>query len=78
MKDNYILLGLDRKEYKIIDIKIRKIKNKIEKLYKMLKNEVDLENSLVDSRILEELTILAKIDEELTEVIYLILDNKNS
>ena len=62
MKDNYILLGLDRKEYKIIDIKIRKIKNKIEKLYKMLKNEVDLENSLVDSRILEELTILAILD----------------
>ena len=59
-------------------IKIRKSKNKIEKLYKMLKNEVDLENSLVNSRILEELTILAKIDEELTEVIYLILDNKNS
>ena len=59
-------------------IKIRKSKNRINRLYKMLKNEVDLENSLLDSRILEELTILAKIDEELTEVIYLILDNKNS
>lgn len=59
-------------------IKLRKSKNKIERLYKMLKNEVDLENSLVDSRTLEELTILSKIDEELTEVIYLILDNKNS
>ena len=59
-------------------IKLRKSKNRINRLYKMLKNEVDLENSLLDSRILEELTILAKIDEELTDVIYLILDNKNS
>ena len=47
----------------------------------MLKSEVDLKDSLVDSRILEELTTLAKINEELTDIIdiiYLIIDIKNS
>lgn len=58
--------------------KLRKIKRKVKKVFNMLKNEVDLKDSLVDSRILEELTTLAKIDEEITDVIYLILDIKNS
>ena len=44
----------------------------------MLRSEVDLKDSLVDSRILEELTTLAKINEEITEIIYMILDIKNS
>ena len=58
--------------------KLRKSKRKVKKVFNMLKNEVDLKDSLVDSRILEELTTLAKIDEEITDVIYLILDIKNS
>ena len=58
--------------------KLRKSKRKVKKVFNMLKNEVDLKDSLVDSRILEELTTLAKIDEEITEIIYLILDIKNS
>ena len=58
--------------------KLRKSKRKVKKVFNMLKKEIDLEESLVDSRILEELTTLAKIDEEITEIIYLILDNKNS
>lgn len=58
--------------------KLRKSKRKVKKVFNMLKNEVDLKDSLVDSRILEELTTLAKIDEEITEIIYLILDSKNS
>ena len=57
--------------------KLRKSKRKVKKVFNMLKNEVDLKDSLVDSRILEELTTLAKIDEE-TDIIYLILDIKNS
>ena len=63
--------------YEIIN-KLRKSKRKVKKVFNMLKNEVDLKDSLVDSRILEELTTLAKIDEEITEIIYLILDIKNS
>ena len=58
--------------------KIRKSKHKVKKLFNMLKNEIDLNDSIVDSRLLEELTTLSKIDEELTDIIYLILDIKNS
>ena len=58
--------------------KLRKSKRKINKVFNMLRSEVDLKDSLVDSRILEELTTLAKINEELTEIIYFILDIKNS
>ena len=58
--------------------KLRKSKRKINKVFNMLRNEVDLKDSLVDSRTLEELTTLAKINEELTEIIYMILDIKNS
>lgn len=63
--------------YKIIN-KLRSSKRKVKKVFNMLKNEIDLKDSLIDSRILEELTTLAKIDEEITEIIYLILDIKNS
>ena len=63
---------------KQIIIKIRKSKRKINQVFKMLKSEIDLDSPFIDSRILEELTLLAKIDEELTDIIYLILDNKNS
>ena len=58
--------------------KLRKSKRKVKKVFNMLKEEIDLKDSLIDSRILEELTTLAKIDEEITEIIYLILDIKNS
>ena len=58
--------------------KIRKSKHKVKKAFNMLKNEIDLNDSIVDSRLLEELTTLSKIDEELTDIIYLILDIKNS
>lgn len=58
--------------------KLRKSKKKVKKVFNMLRNEVDLKDDLIDSRILEELTTLAKVDEELTAIIYLILDMKNS
>ena len=58
--------------------RLRKSKRKVKKVFNMLRNEIDLKDELIDSRILEELTTLAKIDEELTAIIYLILDSKNS
>ena len=57
--------------------RLRKSKRKVKKVFNMLRNEIDLKDDLIDSRILEELTTLAKIDEELTAIIYLILDSKN-
>lgn len=59
-------------------IKLRNSKRMIKKVFNLIKKEVDLENDIIDSMTLEELTLLAKIDEELTDIIYLILDNKNS
>ena len=79
-KEYYIYLTNNwEEEVKMDEIinKLRKSKRKVKKVFNMLKKEIDLEESLVDSRILEELTTLAKIDEEITEIIYLVLD-KNS
>ena len=61
-----------------IIIKLRKTKRKVMQVFNMLKKEIYLEDNLVDSRILEELALLSKIDEELTDIIYLELDNKKS
>ena len=61
-----------------IIIKLRKTKRKVMQVFNMLKKEIDLEDNLVDSRILEELALLSKIDEEITDIIYLVIYNKNS
>ena len=61
-----------------IIIKLRKTKRKAMQVFNMLKKEIDLEDNIVDSRILEELALLSKIDEEITDIIYLVIDNKNS
>ena len=61
-----------------IIIKLRKTKRKVMQVFNMVKKEIDLEDNLVDSRILEELALLSKIDEEITDIIYLVIDNKNS
>ena len=61
-----------------IIIKLRKTKRKVMQVFNMLKKEIDLEDNLVDSRTLEELALLLKIDEEITDIIYLELDNKKS
>ncbi len=58
--------------------KLRKSKQKVRIVFNMIKKEVDLENIIEYKKELEELTALSKIDEEITEIIYLILDNKNS
>ena len=61
-----------------IIIKLRKTKRKVMQVFNMVKKEIDLEDNLVDSRILEELALLSKIDEEITDIIYLVIYNKNS
>lgn len=59
-------------------IKLRNSKKMIKRLFKLIKSEIDLEGDVIDSMTLEELTLIAKTDEELTDIIYIILDNKNS
>ena len=58
--------------------KLRKTKRKVNMVFNMLKSEVDLNSNFIGSRILEELSLLSKVDEELTDIIYLVIDNKNS
>lgn len=64
-------------EEKIIN-KLRHNKRKIEKVYKMIKNNVDIENDIIDSETLKQLQLLAEVSEEITDIIYLVIDNKNS
>ena len=64
-------------EEKIIS-KLRISKRRLRKIHKYVMQFVDLENNIEDSETLSILTTIAKIDEELTNVIYLIIDNKNS
>lgn len=64
-------------EEKIIN-KLRNNKRKVEKVYKMIKNCVDIETDVIDSETLKQLQLLAEISEEMTDIIYLVIDNKNS
>ena len=58
--------------------KLRNNKRKVEKVYKMIKNNVDIENDIIDSQTLKQLQLLAEVSEEITDIIYLVIDNKNS
>lgn len=64
-------------EEKIIN-KIRQDKRLLRKLYKTIKNYIDIDSEMLDSDTLKKLEIISKIDEDLTEIIYDILDIKNS
>ena len=64
-------------EEKIIN-KLRDNKRKVEKVYKMIKNSVDIENDVIDSETLKQLQLLAEVSEEITDIMYLVIDNKNS
>ena len=58
--------------------RIRRNKVKVKQLYNIIKKDIDNKSEIIDSRIIEELMILSKIDEELTDIIYLVKDNKKS
>lgn len=58
--------------------KLRKNKRLLRRLLKLIKSEIDMNEEMIDSLTLEEIFIISKIDEELTNIIYLIIDNKNS
>lgn len=63
-------------ENKII-LKLRKNKRRLLSLYKMIKKYIDIDAEMIDSDSLQILSIISKIDEELTDIIYIILNNKN-
>ena len=65
-------------EEKIIN-KIRINKKRINKIYQYVLQYVDIKSlTPADSETLSILTMIAKIDEELTDIIYIIIDNKKS
>lgn len=51
-------------------LKLRKNKKLLRRLLKLIKSEVDTK--------VEMMQIISKIDEEITDIIYIILDHKNS
>ena len=64
-------------EEKIIK-RIRINKKRLKSLAKITKRYRDTEEEMIDSEILFTLHLISKIDEELTDIIYILLDNKNS
>lgn len=59
-------------------VKLRKNKKRLRRLLKLIKSEIDTETEMLDSTTLEKMQIISKIDEEITDIIYIILDHKNS
>ena len=64
-------------EEKIIN-KLRKDKKLLRRLFKLIKNYIDIKSDMIDSETLLQLELISKIDEDLTDIIYDILDIKNS
>ena len=62
----------------IVIKRLRKNKSELLKLYKLIKKNIDMETEMVDSDSLQMLSLVSKSDEELTDIIYILLDNKNS
>ena len=62
----------------IVIKRLRKNKNELLKLYNLIKKNIDMEAEMVDSDSLQMLSLVSKINEELTDIIYILLDNKNS
>ena len=62
----------------IVIKRLRKNKSELLKLYKLIKKNIDTETEMADSDSLQMLSLVSKIDEELTDIIYILLDNKNS
>ena len=64
-------------EEKIIN-KLRNSKMNLQRLYNSVKKYVDVDSEMINSDDLLMLQLISKISEELTDIIYIILDNKNS
>ncbi len=64
-------------EERIIN-KLRGSKRNLQRLYNSVKKYIDIDSEMVDSDLLLMLQLISKISEELTDVIYMILDSKNS
>ena len=64
-------------EERIIN-KLRESKRNLQRLYNGVKKYIDIDSEMVDSDLLLMLQLISKTSEELTDIIYMILDSKNS
>ena len=64
-------------EEKIIN-KLRNSKRNLQRLYNSVKKNVDVDSEMINSDDLLMLQLISKTSEELTDIIYIILNNKNS
>ena len=62
----------------IVISKLRRNKRYLNKVSKLVKKNTDMESEMIDADSLQILSLISRIDEELTDIIYLILDSKNS
>ena len=62
----------------IIINKLRESKRNLQTLYNSVKKYIDVDSEMINSDELLMLQLISKTSEELSDVIYMILDNKNS
>ena len=53
-------------------------KSKVIRLYNLIKKDIDFQCEIVNSKELKELQIIAEIKEDLEDIIYSIIEYKNS
>lgn len=58
--------------------KLRVSKRKLQELYNIVKKNTDIDSEMIDSNTLLMLQLISRISEEITDIIYIVLDNKNS
>ena len=63
---------------KQIKNKVILTKNKTIKLYNLIKTKIDFDSEIVNSKELKELQIITEIKEELEDILYDLINYKNS
>lgn len=58
--------------------KLTLTKSKVIRLYNLIKNDIDFQSEIVNSKELKELQIITEIKEDLEDIIYSIIEYKNS
>ena len=58
--------------------KLTLTKSKVIRLYNLIKNDIDFQSEIVNSKELKELQIITEIKEDLEDIIYSIIKYKNS
>lgn len=58
--------------------KLTLTKSKVIRLYNLIKNDIDFQSEIINSKELKELQIITEIKEDLEDIIYSIIEYKNS